>query len=69
MSLAANFYLDRAAEARRDADGAPLANVRERWLRAADAWDVMAARAVRTDRLRAETAAKKAAEAALAPLP
>lgn len=57
------FYRDRADEARRAADAAELANVRERNLRAADAWQVMADRAARTDRQRAESEAKKAAEA------
>ena len=55
--------LERAAAARRDAEEANLANVRERCLRAAAAWDEMAARAARTERMRAETEAKKAMEA------
>jgi hypothetical protein len=64
MSTHHEFYLERAAAARRDADEATLANVRERCLRAAAAWDEMAARAARTERMRAETEAKKALEAA-----
>jgi hypothetical protein len=63
MSTHHQFYLDRAADARRDADAATLTNVRERCLRAAAAWDDMANRVARTERMRAETEAKKAAEA------
>lgn len=63
MSPTQQFYRDRAADARRDADGAPLDNVRDRHLRAAAAWDVMAARLARTERMRAETEARKAAAA------
>lgn len=66
MSTHYQFYLDRADEARRDAAAATLANVRERCLRAAAAWDVMASRVQRTERMRAETEARKA-EAALVP--
>ncbi len=64
MSTNADFYRTRAAEARRDAAASALANVRDRCLRAAEAWDVMADRAIRTDRLRAEQDARKAAQAA-----
>ena len=64
MSTNAEFYSARAEEARRDAEAASLANVRDRCLRAAAAWDEMAARAVRTDRMRAESEAKKAIDAA-----
>ena len=45
---------------------ASLANVRDRFLRAAAAWEVMAARLARTERMRAETDARKAAEAVVA---
>jgi hypothetical protein len=61
MSPTQQFYRDRAADARRDAAGAALDNVRDRCLRAADAWEVMAARLARTEVLRAETEARKAA--------
>jgi hypothetical protein len=61
MSTHHEFYLERAAEARRDADQTPLQNVRDRCLRAAAAWEQMAARVERTGRMRAETEAKKAA--------
>jgi hypothetical protein len=66
MSTHHEFYVERAAAARREAEAATLANVRERSLRAAAAWDEMAARAARTERMRAESEAKKAAEAAAA---
>jgi hypothetical protein len=55
------FYRERAAEARRDADAATLDNVRDRCLRAEAAWNDMAARAERGDKLRAKAAAEKAA--------
>ena len=61
MSTHHEFYLERAAEARRDADQTPLQNVRDRCLRAAEAWEQMASRVERTGRMRAETEAKKAA--------
>lgn len=66
MSTHHEFYLERATAARRDADAATLTNVRDRCLRAAAAWDEMAARAARTERMRAEAEAKKALEAAQA---
>lgn len=69
MSQQLDFYLARAAEARADADAATLDNVRNRCLRAAAAWDDMAARAARSDKLRAEAEAQKrlaVAEAAAA---
>ena len=69
MSTHHEFYLERAAAARRDAEDATLSNVRERCLRAAAAWDEMAARAARTERMRAETEARKAVEAAAMPVP
>lgn len=58
-----DLYLQRAAEARTEADKAMLANVRERCLRAADAWAQMAERAERTERLRESHEAAKAAAA------
>jgi hypothetical protein len=63
MSVQHDFYLARANEARADADKASLDNVRDRCLRAAAAWDAMAARAHRTDTHRANAAAAKAATA------
>jgi hypothetical protein len=58
-----DFYLTRAAEAKRDAEAATLANVRERCLRAEAAWSEMAARADRGDKMRAQLDAEKAAAA------
>ena len=63
MSATLDFYRLRAEEARAAAALATLANVRDRHLGAASAWDAMAARAARTDRGRAETEARKAAAA------
>jgi len=63
MSVTHKFYTERAADARRDADAASLDNVRERHLRAAAAWDAMAARQARVTYMRAETDARKAAAA------
>jgi hypothetical protein len=57
-------YLLRAEQARADADEATLENVRDRCLRAEAAWMEMAARAQRTEKMRADQAAAKAALAA-----
>lgn len=59
-----DFYLARAAEARADAEAATLDNVRERSLRAEAAWNNMAARAERGDKMRAKLEAEKAAAVA-----
>ena len=65
MSTQHEFYVTRAAEARADAASATLDNVKDRCLRAATAWEAMAARAHRSDTFRAKQAAEKeAAEAA-----
>lgn len=57
-------FIARAEAARADADAATLANVRERCLRAEAAWREMAARAERTQNMRATLlAAKQAAPA------
>jgi hypothetical protein len=63
MSGQKQFYLTRAAEARRDADAATLDNVRDRCLRAEAAWIGMADRADRTDKMRVKAEAEKAAKA------
>lgn len=63
MSSTEDFYRARAVEAQEQADAAALDNVRDRCLRSAAAWEAMASRAARTDRLRAETEARKAAAA------
>jgi hypothetical protein len=62
MSATLGFYRDRAAEARCAAGTTDLDNVRDRHLTAAAAWDQMAARLARTERIRAQTDARKAAE-------
>ena len=49
----AMFYRDRARQAQTDADSATLDNVRDRWTRAAKAWDEMATRAEKTAERRA----------------
>ncbi len=54
-------FLARAAEARADAEAATLENVRERCLRAEAAWTEMAARAQRTETMRANLEQAKAA--------
>jgi hypothetical protein len=59
-------YLLRAEEARTQAEEATLDNVRDRCLRSEAAWMEMAARAERTERMRATQAAEKAALAAAA---
>jgi hypothetical protein len=48
------FYRARAAQCRAEADEATLDNVRERCLRAEDAWNQMADRAARTEAMRRE---------------
>ena len=59
-----DLYIQRAAEARTDADAAVLDNVRDRCLRAEAAWKAMADRAARTESMRATLEAHKAAAAA-----
>jgi hypothetical protein len=56
------FYNERAAECRAQADSTRLVNVRDRCLSAAAAWDSMADRVRRTESYRAAGAARKAAE-------
>jgi hypothetical protein len=55
-----DFYLARAADARNEAEAATLDNVRQRCLRSEAAWNEMAARAARTERMRARAEAEKA---------
>ena len=55
------LYRLRAEQARAEADQATLDNVRERCLRAEAAWMEMAARADRTEKMRADLLAAKAA--------
>jgi hypothetical protein len=61
MATQLDFYRARADDARADAAAATLENVRQRCLRAAAAWDDMADRAARTDKMRARQEAEKAA--------
>ena len=63
MTTHAQFYLTRAAVARELAQGSQLDNVRESHLRAAEAWDGFAARAMKADLMRAEGLKRKASEA------
>jgi hypothetical protein len=56
-----DMYLERAAECRTQANAATLPNVKERCLRAEEAWSSMAARAERHESLRAKSAADKSA--------
>ena len=60
MSQQSTFYLARAADERAKADQSILANVRDNHLRAASAWDVLAERSVRADRMRDEEERRKA---------
>ena len=62
MTTHAQFYLTRAAVARELAEGSKLDNVRESHLRAAEAWDGFAARAMKADLMRAEEQKRKSAE-------
>ena len=63
MSVTNEFYRAREAEARRQAADATLENVRDRHLEAASSWAALAVRGEKTERRRAETEARKAAEA------
>ncbi|WP_019517702.1 hypothetical protein [Sphingomonas sp. Mn802worker] len=54
MSNDAAFFRRQASTQRDAASDATLSNVRERCERAAASWDAMAARAERTDKLRAD---------------
>jgi len=59
LSSQSLFFSERRDAEYKLADSATLANVRENHLRAAAAWDVLAARSVRGDRLRAEEQKRK----------
>ncbi|QNP46987.1 hypothetical protein H9L14_09325 [Sphingomonas sediminicola] len=59
-----DVYRLRAEQARAEADEATLENVRDRCLRAEAAWMEMATRADRTEKMRADLAAAKAAQLA-----
>jgi hypothetical protein len=61
MAVTEQFYRERANEARAAAAGSQLANVVERNLRSAAAWELMADRVHRGEIARAQIAARKAA--------
>ena len=60
MSNQSEFYVARAEIERTAAAKAQLANVRDNHLRAAAAWDVLAARSLKADRMRAAEEERKA---------
>ena len=57
------FFLARAEQARSEAEAATLAHVRERCRRSEAAWNALADRAQRSERMRLEEVRRKAAEA------
>ena len=59
MSIQSNFYQTRATEERDKATESTLENVRNGHLRAAAAWDALAARSLKADRMRAEEERRK----------
>ena len=59
MSATSDFYLARAAECAAEAQAATLDNVRERCLRSEAAWQMMADRLKRAEKMRAEIVAHK----------
>jgi len=59
VSTQSTFYQARAAEERDKAAGSNLDNVRDGHLRAAAAWDALAARSLKADRMRAEEELRK----------
>jgi hypothetical protein len=59
VSTQSTFYLARATEERDKAAGSNLDNVREGHLRAAAAWDALASRSLKADRMRAEEELRK----------
>jgi hypothetical protein len=58
------FFRARAAEARADAEAATLDHVRERCHRSEAAWEALAHKAERSERLREEEAKRKAEQVA-----
>lgn len=58
-----DFLRARAAQAHADAEEATLGHVRDRCLRSEAAWQALADRAERSERLRVEEAERKAAAA------
>lgn len=68
MSIASDFYEQQAALNEREAANATLDNVRQRCLRSAEAWRLMADRVVRAQTMRATLAEEKASRQADDPL-
>lgn len=60
-----DFFAARASAAQAEADAATLDNVRERCLRATEAWSVMARRSLRSETARDARDAKPTAEPVL----
>jgi hypothetical protein len=58
------LYVERATQCRQEAEATPLANVRERCLRSASAWESMADKLRVTETYRANDAIRKAEQAA-----
>jgi hypothetical protein len=56
-----NFYQSQADEARARSDAASLQNVKDSQLRAAEAWEALAARSRKADLTRSAEATRKAA--------
>jgi hypothetical protein len=59
MNTNLEFYLPRVEQARADAEAATLDHVRERCRRSEAAWQALADKAKRSERLRAEEALRK----------
>lgn len=62
MSSSQDYYREQAFKMRSEAEMTALDNVRDRCLRSAAAWEKLADRIAYGDRMRAELAARKAAE-------
>ncbi len=60
MSNQTNFYRERSAEARGRADATDLINVKESHIRSATAWELLASRSEKSDRLREAEIERKA---------
>jgi len=56
-----NFFIARAEQARAEAEAATLAHVRERCRRSEAAWQALASKAERSERMREQEAERKAA--------
>jgi hypothetical protein len=63
-STTLQFYLDRAEDARKQAEAATLSHVRDRCRRSEAAWTQLAERAAATEKMRIKQMMEKAAAAA-----